>query len=139
MKKFLIGIMLFLSICFSTVEYSFAECKYNSGSSFQDNAKNCFNWNSTVVSVDNANVSWGFKDKLSGWIENLAVVLWVFAVGWIVYGGLSLTLSTWDDEKIKKAKDMIKWSMLWFIGIVLATTIVTVVINLMYSIWSVAG
>ena len=138
MKKILIFLALFVSFFWITAENSFANCTFNSGSSAYENAEECFSTNTTVVKIGDASIEGGFKEKLTGWIDNLAVVLGIFAVWGIVYGWLSLTLSTWDDEKIKKAKDILKWSMLWFVWIVLATTIVTVVINLMYSIWSVA-
>jgi hypothetical protein len=47
-----------------------------------------------------------------------------------------MTLSAWEDEKITKAKDIVKWSLVGLLGVILATTIVTLVINLIYWLGS---
>jgi hypothetical protein len=45
-----------------------------------------------------------------------------------------MTLSAWEDEKIKKAKDVIKWWIIGFIWVISASWIILFVVNLMYSI-----
>jgi hypothetical protein len=64
----------------------------------------------------------------------LALFLWVLAVGTIVYGAFLLTLSAWEDEKVKKAKDIIKWGIIWFLGVISASGIIFLIVNIMYSI-----
>lgn len=89
----------------------------------------------SVVAVNgdgNIDRTWVFKEKINNWTNNIALFLALLSVGSIVYGWLMMTLSVWEDEKIKKAKDIVKWSLIWFLWVVLATTIVTLVINLIY-------
>jgi len=52
------------------------------------------------------------KVQVVSWTNALAAFLGLLAVGAIVYGGLLMTLSGGEDEKIKKGKDIIKWSLL---------------------------
>jgi hypothetical protein len=89
----------------------------------------------TVVAVkDDWDIEDGFKKKVQGWTNNIALFLWLLSIGAIIYWGLMMTLSTWEDEKIKKAKDIVKWSLLWLLWVILATTIVTLIINVMYGL-----
>jgi hypothetical protein len=89
----------------------------------------------TVVAVKwDWKIEWAFKEKINGWTNNIALFLALLSVGSIIYGGLMMTLSAWEDEKIKKAKDIVKWSLIGFLGVVLATTIVTLVINIIYGL-----
>jgi hypothetical protein len=39
----------------------------------------------------------------------------------------------WEDEKSKKAKDIIKWSIIWFIWVLTASVIVNLLVNFIYS------
>lgn len=113
-----------------------AGCSYSWAFNVDKNVENCFNnWWSSTVEVTDASIETGFKSMIVNWIDNIAVLLWVMAVWSLIYGALSMTLSTWDDEKIKKSKDIVKWSLIWFIAVLSATTIVTLVINFMYEIW----
>jgi len=89
----------------------------------------------TVVPVsDNVALDWWFQIVILSWVNNIAIILAVLAVWSIVFGALLLTLSTWEDEKIKKAKDVIKWWILWLLWVVTASTMVTLVVKIMYSI-----
>jgi hypothetical protein len=45
-----------------------------------------------------------------------------------------MTLSGWEDEKIKKSKDIIKWWIIGFLWVILAWAIVTAIIKIMYWI-----
>jgi len=138
MKKiFLYFVILISTLGFLTLENVSADCTYKSENSLSWSVADCFeNWQSSVVKVDDATIEKGFKSMITNWIDNIALILWLMAVGSLIYGALSMTLSTGDDEKIKKSKDIVKWSLIWFIWILSATTIVTLVINFMYDIWA---
>jgi hypothetical protein len=44
------------------------------------------------------------------------------------------TLSAWEDEKITKGKEIIKWWILGFIAMILANALIELVINFLYDI-----
>ena len=95
----------------------------------------CLEW-STLVSWEKAKISWTdwVWEKIKAWVDNISLYLLIFAVGSIVYGSLMMTLSTWDDEKIKKSKDIVKWWIIWFIWLISASAIINLVVKIMYSI-----
>lgn len=106
----------------------------NNNISWQLNS--CLNWSSLVNSWKNLDVSENstFWNKIKTWVNNISVYLLVLAVFAIVYWGLMMTLSTWDDEKINKAKNIIKWWVLWFLALILASAIINLVVKIMYSL-----
>ncbi len=89
---------------------------------------------STLVNWGNAKVSEWFLVQIKKWVNNISIFLWVLAVGSIVFGAFMLTISTWEDEKIKKAKDIVKWWIIWFLWIIFASAIVNLIVKIMYSI-----
>lgn len=136
MKKILVLLLLIFSPFISTL--SFAEnCTYNVDSStwwsISDALNNCLEW-SNLVSGKDVKVSGAFWLQIKSWVNNISIYLWVFAVWSIVFGGLMMTLSVWEEEKIKKAKDIVKWWMIWFIWLISASAIITLVVKIMYSI-----
>jgi hypothetical protein len=73
-----------------------------------------YEWSSliTVKNLWNNNV----------WIEFISSLIWqaiqfiaVIAVIALILSGIMYLLSWWDDEKAKKAKSWITWSLLWVI------------------------
>lgn len=139
MKKICVYIALIIMIVTGLSAQSFAtSCVYDSSKSLKWSVEGCFeNWETTVVQVSwEAKIEWEFKKMVTNWIDNIALLLWLLSVGSLIYGALSMTLSTWDDEKINKSKDIVKWSLIWFIAVLSAATVVTLVINFMYEIWS---
>ncbi len=78
--------------------------------------------------------SW-LKKIVTDKISDISVILWLLAVAMIVYAGMLMQFSAWDDSKVKKAKDLIKWTLIWVIFLISAWWIVYIVINLMYSLW----
>lgn len=74
------------------------------------------------------------KNRVIYWTAQLATFLSLIAIGAVVYGAGLMTVSMWDDEKIKKWKDVIKWSILWFLWLLLAWALVRIVIELMFSV-----
>ena len=135
MQKILIWFTILLSLFF-WVSYVSADCSDPLTTDISTALDNCFNdWDKTkVVKVDGELNAEGFKDKIWWWIETLGGILAILAVGAIVYGSLLLVLSRWEEEKLKKWKDVIKWWILWFLAVVFAGAIITVVVNIMFSI-----
>lgn len=104
--------------------------EWSSLSSFLDGCKP-----EKVVSGGNMSIDGWFKTKINTWIQNLALVLWVAAVASLVYAALLFQFANGEDEKIKKAKDIVKWTLIWFLLLISSGGIVYVVINVMFGLW----
>lgn len=152
MKKYLlifISTLFIMSFSFG-INWVFADttatnnCNFKIKTDWKINHEDGLTWliddcmeETTVVAVKwdwEISGDWAFKEKINGWTNNIALFLALLSVGSIIYGGLMMTLSAWEDEKIKKAKDIVKWSLIGFLWVVLATTIVTLVINVIYGL-----
>lgn len=109
-------------------------CRYSEWASLSS----FLNWckPSTVVWSSDMKVEWWFKGKINNWIKNISLVLWVLAVWALVYAWLIMQFSGWEDEKIKKWKNIIKWTLIWFLLLISASWIVYIVINVMFGLWS---
>ena len=75
-----------------------------------------------------------FQEQIIDWTNRVAFYLWIAAVFAIVLSGAQLALSTGHDEKIRLAKTTFIWSIAWFLLIIFAATIITVIVRLFYSI-----
>lgn len=75
------------------------------------------------------------RDMVLWWITNFSLFLWFIAVWALVYAGLLLQFSGWEDEKISKAKNIFKWTIIGFILLISASGIVYVIINVMFGLW----
>jgi len=136
MKKILIVLLITLSIWMFLVPDTFsATCTYTDWTDVWKALDNCLS-NSDLVDWKNVKVkAWGwFQNQIQAWTKNIALYLWVFAVWSIVLGGLMLTLSAWEEEKVKKAKDIVKWWIIWFLWIITASAIISIVVRIIYSI-----
>ena len=135
MKKMLILIGIFLFNIFSFNSVLAWGCDYdpavNSGPLTEELSK-CLN-DSKLVNSDWKITGW-FKTSISRWVDNISLFLWIGAVLWIVYVSFTLTISAWDDEKVNKAKDIIKWSIIGFIWLITASLIINVLVRVIYSI-----
>lgn len=89
---------------------------------------------SKLVNWENAEIWDWFGIQIKQWTNNISLFLWILAVGSIILGAFMLTVSTWEDEKIKKAKDIVKWWIIWFLWIIFASAIINLIIKIMYSI-----
>jgi hypothetical protein len=135
MKRVFIILVLCVTYFGWVSTYAATDCVYDdTGVSISDNLDKCLKWSSLVKGDDAAVESW-FRENINTWTGALATFLWIFAVWSIVYGGLLMTLSTWDDEKIKKAKDVVKWWMIGFVCVIWASALILLVVNIMFSIW----
>lgn len=143
MKKIIVFILLLFSSFLIWNSISYAECDFNVWDSIQWKLNDCFEWKdakSNLVTVsddwsfENLNIARWFKEVMQWWVQTLGSVLAILAVGAIVYGSLLLVLSGWEEEKLKKWKDVVKWSMLGFLWVIFAGVLITIVVNVMFSL-----
>lgn len=90
----------------------------------------------TVVWWSDMSIEWGFKSKINKWIKNISLILWIWAVWALVYAAILLQLSGWEDEQIKKAKNIVKRTIIGFLLLISASWIIYIVINVMFWIWN---
>lgn len=111
----------------------FADCIYSTWSSVAANLSECLGDASVVQTGDSLELekSW-FSNTLQNWITNISIFLYIFAIGSIVYGGLMMTLSTGDDEKIKKAKDIVIWGIVGFLALISISAILKLIVSVIY-------
>ncbi|EKE29477.1 MAG: hypothetical protein ACD_2C00165G0003 [uncultured bacterium (gcode 4)] len=89
----------------------------------------------TVSTTDNegyeiANAKW----KVMAITNKLVILAAILAIGWIVYAGFLFTTAYWNNDKLKKAKESLKWSLLWLLIAIVSQQLVNAVINLVYWI-----
>lgn len=87
------------------------------------------NWSNALIAS-----WWGFSEKIRIWVTNISLFLWLMAVLSIVIWSLMMTFSWWEDEKVKKWKDVVKWWIIWFIWLMSVSGIVNLIVKIMYSI-----
>lgn len=138
MKKILILLLLSISFLLSSYNYSYSDCTYDIDQKWWEvwqALDNCLAW-SALVNWKNVAIDWkwGFWTMIKNWVNNISIYLWVFAVWSIVYWALLMTLSAWEDEKVTKAKWVIKWWILWFIWLISISAIINLIVKLMYSL-----
>lgn len=112
----------------------YSPCRYSEWASLWTFLNGCKP--KTVVGGSDMTVEWGFKSKINKWIVNLSVFLWVMAVGSLVYAAFLMQISGGADEDIKKGKNIVKNTILWFLALIMASGIVYLVINVMFWLWS---
>lgn len=135
MKKLLyLTISFLISLLFLNTSF-WNNCTYDFDT--DDNVWNqidkCLDW-SYQISWNDVKLDWWFATQIQSWVNNISLYLWIFAVWAIVFWALNMTLSAWEEEKIKKSKDIIKWWIIWFIWLISITAIITLIIKIMYSI-----
>ena len=134
MKKILVYCIVAVILLW-WVGTSFWACEYNESWDVAGNIQNCLG-DSELVNPWDGLVEWGVKQKFIFWTNSLATTLSIFAIGAIVYWGLLMTLSVGEDEKIKKGKDVVKWSILGFLWAIWAWALVRLVIEVVFAVAS---
>ncbi len=109
-------------------------CSYGGGS-IASELDGCLN-GSNLVNPGDGLIESGIKQKIVYWTSQISGLLGLLAVGAIVYGGLMMTISWGDDEKIKKWKDIVKWALIGFLALIAASGIVRVIVEVMFSVAS---
>lgn len=133
MKKILIFSLCIITLfSFFTFGVEAANCDYNNGSLVSE-LENCLGWSDLVDSGDGIIESW-VKQKIKYWTSTLWNLLGLLAVWAVVYGGLLMTLSGGEDEKIKKWKDVVKWALIGFLWVVMTSAVIRVVIEFVFDV-----
>lgn len=133
MKKILLSLLLLLWIFFvSFGDHVFASCSF--WGDVRWSLESCFTSGVKVVSAGDMTVAWGLKTKILGWVTTIWWFLGLVAVGAIVYGGLLFVISGWADEKVTKGKKIIKWAILGLIWLVSASSLIAVIVNIMFAV-----
>lgn len=132
MKKLFIILSVFIFSLFSISSVLAWNCDYNNWT-ISSELKDCLT-SSPLVASDAKIIGWNwFQNTIKTWIKNISLYLWIGAVLWIVYGSFMLTISVWEDEKVNKAKDIIKWSIIWFLWLISASFIINLIVRVIYS------
>ncbi len=132
-KIFLIFI---LTLGFLLIAPTFSACNYDGEGNIASAIDNCLSDSDIVASNGTFSVENQFKTKINTWTRAIAGILALLAVGSIVYGGLLMTLSAGEDEKIKKGKDVVKWSIIGFLWVITAGWLISLVVNFIFGVAS---
>lgn len=134
MKKIILIFILLFSIFFIwSISFAVSDCIYDEGNpDIWSQLDNCLTWTALIDGSDVKIEGW-FKTSILSIVEKIGIFLSIIAVGSIVYWAFMLTISTWEDEKIKKWKDIVKWWIFWFLAVISAGWLIAVVVNLIYS------
>lgn len=86
-----------------------------------------------VEQVKSSGIMWIITEWTASWyIQRVVIyILWflsIIAVILIIYAWFNMLTSAWDDEKAKKSKTIIIYSIIWLVIIFLAWPITTFVI-----------
>lgn len=91
-----------------------------------------------LVSISVSSNEWYALENATGKIlfltKKLITLASILAIWWIVFAAIMLVTAYWDDAKHKKWKDIIKWSILWFVVSIISMQLINAVINLIYWI-----
>lgn len=131
MKKIIIIFLLIFSLILPL--WVFAWCEYQDGAEIWTMLEDCLN-DSSLVNWNNASIETWLPDLINSVVAKIWSYLWLIAIWAIIYGSLLMTLSAWEDEKIKKAKDIIKWALIGFLWVIFASSIILLVVNVMFSL-----
>ena len=136
MKKILILLVILISVYLSIPDL-LAVCNPEVDANFDIwwSLNDCLK-GSHLVNWEDVEIKawWEFTKQIQRWVNNISLYLWVLAVWSIVFGSLMMTFSWWEDEKLKKAKDIVKWGIIWFVWLISVTAIVNLIVKIMYSI-----
>ena len=135
-KYILISIVSICVLCFLSFHQAIAtnNCVWSEGGDIASQFDSCLEGSQLIKNEDNMLITEGFRSQVVRWTTNIATLLWLLAIGSIVYGWLLMTLAGWEEEKIKKWKDILKWSLIWFIALISASAIIRIVIEFIFAI-----
>ena len=124
----------FLFCLFFIKDLSFwASCSFSPWQDIWNSVENCVDWTEVFIPTSDAKAEWWLKDIVIKWVKSIWTVLSLFAVASIVIWSYFMVFSFWNDEKVKKWKDIVKWWALWFLALISAWWIITFIVNVMYS------
>lgn len=95
----------------------------------------CVPWSTDVANLWDLEVL-NLKYIAQSLVRVIGSILWVIAVGSLVYASYLLVISRGEEEKVSQAKKIIQWTLVWFIALITAGALITIVINIVYSLGS---
>jgi hypothetical protein len=127
-KKIILFIFIFVSF-FLSYNFSYWTCELWSdiGSSLES----CL-WNKDVIQWWNLKVESWFKLLIISFIDTISIILAILAVWSIAYWSMVIVTSIWNEEKIKKWRNIIQWALVWFLILVSASWIIKLIIYIIY-------
>lgn len=134
MKKILLLLVFIFTLFWNSLLVN-SNCSYDWD--IWDGLSNCFKNTDLVWTSlsEKLKVDWKwFQDKIKSWRNTLAIYLWIASVFWLAFSWFTFATSAWEEEKINKAKSIAKWTVIWFLTIIFASTIIIVIVKLFYSI-----
>ena len=142
MKKIIVSLLIILSFIFSSNVFA-SEAKYKD----EDCAQLSKNMPSADISLflekckpqkvagsaDYDLEQW-LKTQVNKWIANVSLLLGFIAVAVLVYAGYLFQFAAWEDENITKAKNVVKYTLLWVFLLISSGSIIYVIINTVYFV-----
>jgi len=86
-------------------------------------------WNNQTIDTKLIWSSWNFYQTLQDWIGYFISFLYFIAVVFWLWGWFNILTSSWDEEKVKKWKNVIIYAVIWIVIIFLASSIVSFVFD----------
>lgn len=115
-----------------------AECFYDGTWDVKGAVSGCLKTNTNLVGTEKTGdlkLTWdGFKAIIKNWVKVIGGILGILAVWGIVYGSFLMVVSQWDEEKFSKAKEIIKWSLIWFLALVSASALIAAVVSIVFGL-----
>lgn len=127
-KKITLTIFIFLSF-FLSYNFSYWVCEL--WSDIWSSLKWCIG-DADVIQKNDLTVPFWFKALIISFVKKISIILAILAVGSIAYWSMVIVTSVWNDEKIKKWRNIIQWSLVWFTVLVSAAWIIKIIIYIMY-------
>jgi hypothetical protein len=131
-------IILFLLVSIFSLSFVYAwGCSYNNWSDTQTSLKSCLSDTTLINAQGNLKTTWdNFSKKIYDITKIIATILSLGAVFWIVYWSFLMVTAAWEDEKIKKWKDVIKWAIIGFLWVVLASSLIVLITKFIFDLKS---
>lgn len=107
-------------------------CAYNESDTIDNMLKECIE-PTNLTKIDNMKIEEWFRETISKWVFNISGVFLLWAIWAIAYAWLLMTISSWEDEKIKKWKDILKWSIVGALVVVSSWTIISIIIKVFFA------
>ncbi len=74
------------------------------------------------------------KNKLLNITQKIVITWSLLAIWWIVFAWILFVIWLWNSDKTKKAKDALKWSLIWFVATLGSQQLINAIINFIYGL-----
>jgi hypothetical protein len=140
MKKILITLFLLVSLLFTwnvfasdkEAKYKDEDCRAASEQNLSVFLEKC-KPQKVAGTTDYTLETW-LKTQVNKWIANVSILLWFIAVAVLVYAAFLFQFAAGEDENITKAKNVIKYTLLWVLLLISSGSIIYVIINTVYFV-----